>query len=161
MSALRYPLILGSVLTLGLVTGLSANAADEPANIVDYRKSTMRAIGGHMANLGAIAKGEVSFTDDAFGAAHAIHQMSMNLARLFPEGTGQGETGEESRSLPAIWEKPDEFQAAIEALQEESLKLAELTESGEFEQAAFARQVGMMGKEGCSTCHDGFRAENN
>jgi cytochrome c556 len=139
----------------------SALAVDEPANIVKYRQSTMSAFGAHMAMLGAMAKGEVSFTDEAMGHAHAIHQMSQNLDRLFPEGTGKGEVDVETRALPAIWERSDEFQQAIERLQELSQELAQLTEGGNFEQAAFARQVGTVGQDACGNCHETFREEED
>lgn len=137
-------------------------AADEPANIINYRQSTMKAIGGHMGALGAMAKGEVSFTDEAFGHAHAIYQMSQGLDRYWPAGTGKGElAGVETRALPEIWHQGEEFQEAIENLRTESKKLADLTEDGDFEQAAFAQQVGALGKQGCGNCHETFREKTD
>lgn len=49
----------------------------------------MSAIGAHLAMLAAVAKNEVSFRDEAAGHAHAIEEMSKNVARLFSEGTGR------------------------------------------------------------------------
>ena len=138
--------------------GLTAAAVDEPANIIEYRQATMSAIGDHISMLAMVAKNEVSFTDEAAGHAHAINEMSKNVARLFPEGTGQGETDVESEALVVIWEKPDEFQAAVESFQEESQKMVEAAESGD--RVAFAQQLGALGKEGCGNCHDTFRAKN-
>jgi cytochrome c556 len=138
------------------------NAADEPANVIKYRQSTMKAISGHMGALGAMAKGEVSFTDEAFGHAHAVHQLSQGLERYFPAGTAKGEVdGVETRALPAIWEQNDKFQQAIEQIQAESKKLADMSEGGEFEQAAFAQQVGALGKQGCGNCHETFREKQD
>jgi cytochrome c556 len=146
---------------LALAAG-GAFAADEPANIVKYRQATMKAISGHMAALAAMAKGEVSFTDEAFGHAHAINQLSQNIDRLFPAGSGKGEIPDvETRALPEIWHRGEDFQKAIMQLQGESKKLAELTEDGNFEQAAFAQQVGALGKQGCGNCHDTFREEES
>ena len=34
-----------------------ALAADEPSNLIKYRQAIMKAIGGHMGALGAVAKG--------------------------------------------------------------------------------------------------------
>lgn len=154
--------ILGLAAGIALATAGSALAVDEPANVIKYRQSTMKAIGGHMGALAAMAKGEVSFTDDAFGHAHAIHQMSQNLDRLWPAGTGKGEVeGVETRALADIWHQGEKFQQAIDRLQTESKALTDLTEGGNFEQAAFAQQVGKMGKEACGNCHDTFREEES
>lgn len=140
----------------------TALAVDEPANVIKYRQATMKAIGGHMGALGAMAKGEVSFTDEAFGHAHAIHQMSQGVERYWPVGTGKGEVeGVETRALPEIWHQGDKFKQAIEQLQTESKKLADLTEGGDFEQAAFAQQVGALGKQGCGNCHETFREKTD
>jgi cytochrome c556 len=138
--------------------GLSAAAVDEPANIIKYRQATMSAIGAHLSMLAMLAKNEVSFMDEAAGHAHAINEMSKNLARLFPAGSGQGDTDVKSDALAVIWEKPEEFQAAIVAFQTESQKMVEVTETDD--RAAFARQLGALGKQGCGNCHDNFRAEN-
>ena len=140
----------------------AAFAADEPGNVIKYRQATMKAIGGHMGALGAMAKGEVSYTDEAFGHAHAIYQMSQGLDRYWPAGTGKGEVdGVETRALPEIWHQGEKFQESIEQLQTESKKLADLTEGGDFEQAAFAQQVGAMGKQGCGNCHETFREKTD
>ncbi len=138
---------------LGDVASLAA--ADDPAAIISYRQKTMGAIGGHMGAIAAIAKGEVSFKDDLVGHAHAINEMSKNLARLFPKGSGK-EAGE-SRALAAIWEKWDDFEAAIKRLQDESAKLVEVAKGGDM--AAIGAQVGALGKKGCGGCHKPFREE--
>jgi cytochrome c556 len=151
----------GLVLAAVAFGSTAALAADEPANVVKYRKSTMSAFGAHTAMLGAMAKGEVSFTDEAAGHAHAIHEMTQNLARLFPEGTAKGEVDVDTRALPAIWEQPDKFQQAIEQVQQESEKLVQLTEGGSFEQAAFAQQVAALGMNGCGNCHETFREKRD
>jgi len=147
------------LLVSGLLAGcamsgaLSASAADEPESLIKYRKATMSAIGGHMGTLVAVAKGEVSFTNEAEGHAHAINQMSMNLARLFPEGTSNA--SHETAALPAIWEKWSEFEVAIKKLQDESAKLVEVAKGGDA--AAIGAQVGAMGKNACGACHETFR----
>lgn len=139
-----------------LVTGVaiqSVQGAEDPANLIKYRQSIMKAIGGHMGALAGVAKGEVSFTDEVGGHAHAINQMSKGLARLFPKGSGS-EAGE-TRALPVIWEKWSDFEAAVDRLKSESAKLEELAKSGDRE--AIATQVGSLGKNGCGGCHTTFR----
>jgi cytochrome c556 len=137
-------------ITLGAVT---ANAVDEPANLMKYRQSTMKAINGHMGAIAAVVKGEVSFSDELFGHAHAINEMSKNLLRLFPKGSG-AEAGK-TRALPAIWEKPAEFEAAVMSLQVESAKLMQVAKAGDM--GAIGGQVGALGKNSCGGCHTDFR----
>lgn len=136
-----------------------ALAIDEPENVINYRKGIMRANGGHMGSLAAMARGDVSFTDEALLHARTIHDMSQNIGRLFPPGTGPGETEVETDALPTIWERPDEFQQAITSLQEQSAAMIQAAESGD--QTAFAQQVGMLGREGCGNCHDDFRRSDD
>lgn len=154
--------IIGLAAGAVLAAASGAHAADEPANIIKYRQAIMKAIGGHMGALGAMAKGEVSFTNEAFGHAHAIYQMSQGVDQYWPEGTAKGEVeGVDTRALSEIWHQGDKFQEAIDSLETESKKLADLTEGGEFEQAAFAQQVGALGKQGCGTCHETFREKRD
>lgn len=131
-----------------------ASAADDPASLVKYRKAIMKAIGGHMGALAAVAKGEVSFSDEAVGHAHAINEMSKNLLRLFPEGSDYDSVGD-TDALPAVWEQWANFEAAAKAFQDESAKMAEAAKSGDA--AAFGQQVGALGRNGCGNCHDTFR----
>ncbi|MGH1479527.1 MAG: c-type cytochrome [Geminicoccales bacterium] len=149
----RIAFIALGALTFGLYTH-QALAADEPANLIKYRQAIMKAIGGHMGALGAVAKGEVSFTDEVVGHAHAINEMSKNLLRLFPEGSGY-EIDKKSNVLPAVWERWTDFEAAVKALQDESTKMIAVAESGDA--AAFGQQVGALGRDGCTNCHDTFR----
>ncbi len=147
--------ILGScaiLLTATLATA-TVEGAEDPANIIKYRQTTMKAIGGHMGAVAAVAKGEISFTDEVAGHAHAINEMSKNLLRLFPKDSGP-DAGE-TRALPVIWEKWSDFEAAVDQLKTESAKLAEVAKGGDV--TAIADQVGSLGKNGCGGCHTKFR----
>jgi cytochrome c556 len=135
--------------------GAAAFAADEPANIIKYRQAYMKANSGHITMIAAVVKGEVSWTDELAGHAHALHEQSKHLLRLFPEGSGKGDTDVESVALPVIWEQWSEFEEAANAFEAESGKLVEAVESGD--QAAIARQLGALGKQGCGNCHETFR----
>lgn len=161
LPGIRFGLAVGAFVLTGALGGAAAQAADEPANVIKYRQAIMKANGGHMGALAAVAKGEVSFTDDAAAHAEAIHGLSQNLARLFPPDTGKGDTEVESAALPAIWEKPDEFQQTIEALQQESQKLVEVAASGNPDQVALAQQIVQLGRQGCGGCHDQFREKKD
>ena len=157
LNRVRARVLTATILAGAALGAGAAFAADEPGNVIKYRQATMKAVGGHMGMLAMIAKGEVSFADEAAGNAHALNELSKNLARLFPAGTAKGDTDVESRALPVIWEKTDDFAAAIKAMQDESAKLIEVAEGGD--PAAFGKQLGALGKQGCGTCHETFREE--
>jgi cytochrome c556 len=152
-----WTFLFAGVLALAGSVGSAGMAAEDPVNLIKYRQATMRAIGAHMGMIAAPLSGEVGFTDEIAGHARAINQLSKNLTRLFPEGTGP-EAGE-TRALPAIWQKWGEFAAVIQALEAESGKLAEVAETGDL--AAIGQQVGVLGNNGCGACHKPFRAEKN
>lgn len=136
--------------------GAAAFAADEPANVIKYRQAFMKANGAHITMIAAVMKGEISWTDELAGHAHAMHEQSKHLLRLFPEGTGKGDTEVESTALPVIWEKWSDFETAANTFQEESGKLVEVIDGGG-DPAAIGAQLGALGKNGCSGCHDTFR----
>ena len=152
---MRARLLRPTVAALALASGLGAAAAfaaDEPGNIIKYRQAYMRANGAHLTMIGAVAKGEVSWTDELVGHAHALHEQSKHLLRLFPEGSGKGDTDVESVALPAIWEQWGEFEQAAQKFEQESARLVEIAESGDI--AALGPQLGELG---CGGCHETFR----
>jgi cytochrome c556 len=157
----RQPWVWGAVAGAGLLATTlgAAFAADEPANIIKYRQAFMKANGAHITMVAAMVKGEVSWTDELVGHAHAMHEQSKNLLRLFPEGTGKDDTEVKSAALPVIWERRDEFEQAAQAFEQESAKLVEVAEAGD--QAAIAQQLGALGKQGCGNCHETFREKQD
>ncbi len=158
MRSLKHFCSLLAVAVIASVTvGQPTQAADEAANLIKYRQTTMKAIGAHMGAMAAVAKGEVSFTDEVAGHAHAINALSKNLLRLFPKDSGK-EAGE-TRALPAIWEKWSDFEAAVQKLSDESAKMAQVAEGGDV--AAIGQQLGAVGKNGCGGCHETFRAKQD
>jgi cytochrome c556 len=136
----------------------AAYAADEPDNIVKYRKAFMDANGAHLTMIAAVVKGEVSFTDEVAAHAQALAEqgklLTANLQQLFPEGTGKGD-GPDTAALPVVWEKWSEFEQAAQTFEQESAKLAEVASGGDM--AALGQQLGTLGKEGCGGCHETFR----
>lgn len=127
----------------------------EPPPAAKYRHTVMDSIGGHFKATMMILHGQVDRPDDLQSHATALHEMSLVLdPSLWPEGTGPGDI--KTRSLAAIWEQPDEFQAAIDAFREESSKLVLVSRTGDM--AAFQEQFKALGGA-CGNCHDSFRAE--
>jgi cytochrome c556 len=162
----RQPWVWSAVAGAGLLAaalGTAALAADEPANIVKYRKAFMDANGAYITMIAAVVKGEVSFTDDIAANAQVLAKqgqlLTANLQQLFPEGTAKGETGEKSAALPVIWEKWSDFEQAAQKFEEESAKFAEVAQGGDM--AAIGPALGALGKQGCGNCHETFREKQD
>ena len=144
-------------LTIGAVaaTATQALAVDEPANVIKYRRSVMKAMAGHAGAIVGVVKGEVSFVNQVGAQAEGIHAMSMLIPSLFPKGTSE-DSGLDTKALPKIWDDWSGFQAAAKKLQDESAKLVEVAKSGDV--MAIGAQFGNVGKA-CGGCHKPYRAE--
>ena len=138
-----------SVLGSGL---MPVQAADEPANVIKYRRNVMKAQGAHITNIAAVAKGEVSFADNVPADARALAALIKLVPGLFPDGTDSGDT----RALPAIWSDRAKFDAAAKTAGEAALALAAAAESGDM--TAITDALGKLGKA-CGDCHKPFRKE--
>ena len=139
-----------AALTAVIVTvGVSAAvSADEGA--IAHRKAIMTAIVGHVKATAAIVKKQVPFTEDLKGHAHALYELAKINAKVFPQGSGSGDTG----ALPAIWEKPAEFKAAVKAFETAAGNLAKAADGGDM--GTFMEAFGGLGKS-CKGCHSEFR----
>ncbi|XOV86013.1 MAG: c-type cytochrome [Pseudomonadota bacterium] len=115
-----------------------------------YREGVMKAIGGHMSSMGAILRGRVH--SDEFGLhANAMADLAKVAPGVFPAGSG----GPKTEALPAIWEKPAEFSAAMDKFVSAANGIADAANNGG--QIGPAMQA--LGQS-CKGCHDNFRAEN-
>jgi cytochrome c556 len=120
---------------------------------VEARQSIM-ANNGAAAKLGGqMAKGEVAF--EAAAAQLALRTMNstaLAFGHYFPEGS---ETGGDTEAAPAIWERPDEFRAALAKFQADTAE-AVTAEPATLE--AFQQSFGTV-TENCRACHEDFRIE--
>ena len=128
---------------------LAAGAAAADEGMINYRQGVMKANGGHLEAVVAIIKGEVPFTDDLKVHTQALAELAVIAGKVFPEGSGKGET----KALPAIWEKPEEFKKTYTAFQ---MAAANLAKTAETDPKGVAAAVGELGKT-CKGCHDDFR----
>ena len=144
---------LALALTIAGILGVSLVATAEANDgAIAHRKAVMAAIGGHMKAMAAIVKGQVPFKDDLKGHAHAMSELAKITGKVFPEGSGSGDT----RAAAAIWEKPDEFKEVVVQFQTASADLAKAAESGDM--SAFGAKFGGVGKS-CKACHSDFRSK--
>jgi len=131
-----------------------AVVADEPENIIKYRKSVMESVGGHMNASALIVAGKASFSGDLPEHTQALANALSKVTTLFPEGSDFGDT----RALDAIWSRPDEFRAAAKRAGDAAAELARVVKAGD--KGAYAGKLDDLG-EACLGCHKKFRRKND
>ncbi len=135
---------------IAFTTVTTAEAADEPANVIKYRQKVMSSIGAHIGSIGAVLKGEVSYTGHVAAHARAMHDASLMIDDIFPAGSDVGET----RAKPEIWQDWAKFEAATKTFQAATKELARVADTGDM--AAVGAQLNKVG-EACGGCHKPFR----
>jgi cytochrome c556 len=138
-----------AVLTLGIG---SAAIAAEAEDLIKYRKSVMKAIGGHTAAIFAIAGGKVD--NQAHLAAHVsgLAASAMMVKDVFPADSAAGET----EAKPEIWQQTDDFAAAVKQFEDAAGNLAGVVEAGNMD--AMGDALKALGGS-CKNCHDNFRVK--
>lgn len=139
--------------TMFLGLSLHATADTTAEDAYDYRTAVMTSLRGHIGAASMIVRGLVE-DGDIVGHAKGLDIGAQELHMLFAEGSAVGD----SEALPAIWENPDDFAAAIAKTKEATTALVAAAESGDMEAIGGAfRNVGMS----CRGCHDNFRVASD
>ncbi len=142
------PRLLSVVLGLALVAMVGAAAAQDA---IAHRQAEMKGFGKNMGAIKAAVIDKKGSLADAAAAAQHIADDASEIPSWFPAGSGQGDT----KALPIVWEKPDEFAAHAKTLGELASKLQAAAAAGD--QAAAAAAFAAVGKDGCGSCHSMFR----
>ena len=129
--------------------------ADAPENLVKYRQSVMKSIGGHMGAIAAVVKGQASYGSHVKHHARAIKEMSEIVPDIFPPNSTYDDF-KKTNALPEIWSQPEKFNQVVEGFQAAAAKFAEVADGGDKQATAVA--FGELGKA-CGSCHKSFRYE--
>jgi cytochrome c556 len=136
--------------TVGVATLGVAKAADDPNEVLAYREHVMGALASGISNIFAVLEGKTSYAGHLVGNARIVHEASLQVLDVFPEGSAVGD----SRSKPEIWTDWAKFEEAGKALQTASADLLAAAEGGDM--AAIGAAAGKVG-EACGGCHKPFR----
>ena len=139
----------------GVLAGAVAYAADDPKQVVKYRKSVMKAQLRHFQAIKAIVRGKVGFTGLLANQAMALDLTGKGLTDLFPAGTGLDKT-KKTKAMPEIWRDWKKFEASAKNLQLETAKLVKIANGGDMKAAA--AQFKAVSKA-CNACHEFARAK--
>ena len=139
-----------AILSLAVVAG-TVTAGDKET--VDYRKNTMKVIGGHMGASVAIIKGEVPHSEDLAYHADALAAAAPRMLAAFET---QAMT-DDSTALPKVWENWAEFEKYAKRFETASADFSKAVAGGN--KGAIGAALGEVGKS-CKGCHDDFTKED-
>lgn len=147
----RFALAFTGLLALA---GVAGSASAEPTPIQVYRQSVMKAFGAHAAAIKTALTSETALAGDVVAHARAIEALSASIPKMFPEGSGEGDT----YALPSVWSDHAGFTAAATKNAELAAALVKAAESGD--NGAALAAFGALGKDGCGGCHGVFRKKS-
>lgn len=132
-----------------------AAPANLPEKVVAYRHAEMSLLSKHMKAARLIVSAEIARPQDLVRHAEGLQAGSVDLAALFPEGTGPAKTKTDAKA--EVWSKPAEFATAVKNYQDASAKFVEVAKTGDL--AASKAQLDKVG-ETCGGCHDTFKVKD-
>ena len=125
-----------------------AHAGSHEEKPVAYRQAIFKIMGWNIGIVAAMAKGEQPYdAEEAAAAANAMAGRGPIMAGAFDESS------KSKRTLDAIWEDPEAFQAAIDQYIEASSAFAAAAGSSVDD---LRTALGPLGAS-CKNCHDDFR----
>ncbi|MAO93135.1 MAG: cytochrome C556 [Rhodospirillaceae bacterium] len=116
----------------------------------ETREGAMKAIGGHLKALGAVAKGEMAPDAGTVVHAESLAAMSHTVKLLF----AQELISDKSRAKPEIWSDWAGFSKAADDLSMATAAVVEAAKGGD--PAAIGAALGDVGKA-CGGCHKPYR----
>lgn len=142
------------LLCAALLLGLQAASAQSCQDIIDKRQSLMNR-SSDMARMGsAMIRGEVPF--DAAKVREILAAFAEDagaMPSLFPDCS---KTGAHTTAAPAIWNKPDDFKAAVARFAADIKAAQDNVKDTATLKAAFQT----LGRD-CGNCHQTFRTKTD
>lgn len=130
--------------------------AEDGAKVAKERHEGFEAIGKAMKAVGdGLKSGKVDM-EVVKASAAKINELAPKVATWFPVGSGV-EVAPKSLALPAIWEKPGDFQQAASKLVDQAGKFNTMAQAGD--PAAVGPAMKELGGA-CKGCHDQFKKKD-
>jgi cytochrome c556 len=143
-------LVVFAVLLLG-VTAASAQACQDK---IDARQALMKKSGAAAKIGSSMIKGEIPFDLEKTKEIYAAFADDAGqMPSLFPDCS---KTGEHTTAGPAIWDKPDDFKAAMAKFATDVKTAQDTTKDLDTLKTNFSA----IGKN-CSSCHETFRVKRS
>jgi cytochrome c556 len=124
-----------------------------PKETIEARQKNLKDMGASFKTVNDQSRAGTPDMAAIKAAAAKVDAHAKEIGEWFPAGTGK-DTGVKTEALNSIWEKPDQFKAAVARLQTEAPKLNAAAQTGDVAQVKAA--FGAVGGA-CKNCHDNFR----
>ncbi|MBU3029604.1 c-type cytochrome [Paracoccus marinaquae] len=146
--------LIKSAVVASLVAFPVMAAAQSAEVAIEARQGYMELLAINMGQLSGMAKGDIAYDEGAAStaAANIATLTNYTVPSLFVAGSADGEA-EESRALPAIWQKPEEFAQRFASLREAATGAPEAVMGGQANVGPALQKLGGA----CKACHDDFR----
>jgi cytochrome c556 len=138
------------VLLVCLAVPWTGVQAQNDEAVIQYRQKVMQSNGASMGAISDILKNKLPYKEHIVTHAKDISLISAIIADAFKQQITEGKTD----AKPEIWQDWEKFVAAVNTLEQESAKLAEVAQSDDMD--AIAAQVKKLGGA-CGDCHKPFR----
>ena len=132
-------------------------SAEEGARIAHDRHEGFEATGKSMEAVGDELKKPAPNVDAIKAAAAKLAEAAPKARDWFPAGSGP-DVAPKSDALPAIWEKPAEFQQAMDKFVAEAATFNTTAQGGDL--AAIGGGMKALGGT-CKGCHDQFKKKDD
>ena len=132
-------------------------SAEEGTKIAHDRHEGFEGIGKAMKAVGDELKKPAPNVDAIKAAAAKLAEAAPKARDWFPAGSGV-EVAPKSDALPAIWEKPTEFSAAMDKFVAEAATFNTTAQGGDL--AAIGGGMKALGGT-CKGCHDQFKKKDD
>lgn len=133
-----------------LMFGITAAAAQSCDDIITKRQDLMKASGAAGKTGSSMMKGETPFDlAKAQEVLAAFAEDAKEMPTLFPDCS---KTGDHTTAAPAIWDKADDFKAAVTKFAADVKAAQDNTKDLD----TFKTNFQTIGKN-CGTCHQAFR----
>jgi cytochrome c556 len=140
------------LIALAAVLAATTFALAQNLDVIKARQASLKAMGDAAKATGAMLKGEAPFDPAKVqGALDTFIAETAKLPALWPDDS---KAGGDTRALPVVWEKKDDYLTRFTKLGAEA-KAAKSVITDEFTfQDTFPKVVG-----NCGACHKIYRAE--
>ena len=134
----------------------AGSASSDLESVVEERQANYEAISDSFKAIRTQLEGSNPDFAAIGQAADEINTRAKRIPDYFPAGTSV-EDGYDTEALPAIWERPREFDQRAQALIDASAELSGVAVTAD--QAAVTTAVEKLGST-CKACHDRFRMDD-
>jgi cytochrome c556 len=150
----RLVVLCGALIALG-AAGLPQDDLPgvAPVDAIGARQASLDMSSITFRSMGDAMKAGREAKSQSYPAA-ALGKWAKALPRMFPPGTGKGETSVTTQALPAIWRDRAGFDQAAANYAAATARLAALATANDT--AGFTRQLDEV-NQACSFCHSRFK----